>query len=380
MQTVGTDAIAGELSGYPEVWLRIGAVKDPGDNPWQLRVAEIVAGGQPPNWRGIQWLYPNARFEAVRVAGSTAAKAIVEGRFFVAGTECQVVALPELVQRDRRPSRAVYASSPALDWPSDEYRIPVTAQLNASTGELISDIAPPFTSFDLGLANLLGSGHQSSPPSREVVVRVLDTRGRIDRVYVDPAYAEVVVSGNALLTSSLSLAADTPGESRILSADTTPRTERFETPMGTPPGAWIALIRNGTLLDRRNVDLTRIRSPEPGVTYAAPAPVLDEDAPYSAEEQERLREVIGQIRLMLPAQFPDIPSEQLLAFDEALDEAAGTLPNLPRKLWNRLAFGTIGEAIGKDVITKLAGDAVVALLRFGVLRLPGIRELPLPFE
>jgi hypothetical protein len=384
MPTARIDQIAERLADYQEACIRVAAVHqaaaslEPGRSPWKLRCAEIVVGGCPPHWQEIEWLYPTARFLATTISGNSAAKALRSGKFYAVDAECEAVQLPTEVLQDRRQSWTEYGASEPLDWPWDEWRFSTGHHINSTAEPLISDTAPPFNTPDLALANLFGLTYHLnwSSPSQEIVVRELDRRGRIESVYVDPTYIEVTVTGSALLLSTVSLAADTPGQSRVISDNESPHVEHFETPDGTPPGAWIALVRQGQLIDRRTVDLSRLRAPEPGVRYAKPPPRFDPDTPYTAEEQAAILAAVERIKAVLPARFPELTLVQLAEFDDELAAAVEELPNLNRSAWDRLMLGTIARAVLKDVITREASDVVIGVLKVALRALPAIHGLP----
>ena len=379
------EQIAEHLAEYREACIRVAAIHQAGPlqqpvvSPWLLRCAEIVVGGRPPHWRELEWLYESARFQAAIISGKAAADALLSGVFFVADAECQPTQLPKETEGDRRPSWTEYGGSEPLDWPCDEYRLPIGGHVNHTGEALVSDTAPPFNTADLALANLLGLTSRTanwSPPTPEVVVRELDMRARIASVYVDPAFIEVTAEGSSLLLSRISLGADTPGEVRPIGDNESPHVERFETPDGTPPGAWIALVKNGQLIDRRTVDLTRLRAPEPGVRYAEPPPSFDPDTPYTKDEQEAILAAIERVRTVLPARFPQLTPAQLAEFEDELDAAAEELPKLKRRAWDRLLLGTIARAVVKEVITREVSDAVIAVLQVALRALPAIHGLP----
>jgi hypothetical protein len=372
------ETVAARLAAYTDAWIRAAAINSTAEGAWQLYTAEIVAGGAPPHWEPIEWVYPAARFEAARLTGRQAAQALFDGRFTVARATCEIVSFPESVEQERRESWAQYSASEPLDWPSNEWRIGVVgAQLNTPQAELVADGLAPFKSFDLPLANLFGLTYRPnwSPPRREAVVRELDRQGRIDTVFVDPAYVDASVSGEALAGSTLSLAADTPGQAQILDGSS-PQMVRFETPEGTPGGAWVALVRDGELLDRRYIDRSRLQATQPGVSYAEPPPEYDSGRPYSPEEQASIRQAIDRVKIILPARFPEFSGEQLVELEQSLDAAVAELPNLKRSLWDRLMLGTIAGAVGKEVITREAGTALIKLLEVALRSLPALHGLP----
>jgi hypothetical protein len=374
------DQVAERIAAYPEVCLRAAAMRaSESDGEWIVRCADVVLGGEPPQWEEIEWVYPTARFEASTQSGRSVAEMLRSRTFVVVDAECATAEFPDVVQGERRQSWTEYGSSEPLDWPWDEWRISLVGQQpSQGATALISDTAPPFGTSDLALANLFGLTYRPNwnSPTQELVVRELDRRGRIQSVYVDPAYVEVSVEGSGLLLSRVSLAADTPGEIRVIGDAENPHLERFDTPDGTPPGAWIALVRDDRLVDRRTVDRTRLRAPEPGVQYAEPPADFDSDAPYTEEEQAAIHAAFERVRTALPARFPELTPSQLAEFDEELAAAEDELPHLKRRAWDRLMLGTIARAVGKDLITREASDLIITILKVALRALPAMHGLP----
>lgn len=88
------------------------------------------------------------------------------------------------------------------------------------------------------------------------------------------------------------------------------------------------------------------------------------------------RSAVDRIRAILPARFPELTPDQLAEFEEDLDAATAELPKLKRRAWDRLMLGTIFRAVAQDVITREAGEAVIALLKIALRALPAVHGLP----
>ena len=155
-----------------------------------------------------------------------------------AGRRRTLMASPTLAHFERRQSRAtgVYET---LDWPVDEWRAPFTGQLNAFQSELISDRAPSFARFDLGVANLLGLNLRTgwSLPSPELVVRQQDMARRITAARASRRPRLKSHSTARIGGAILELAGDAPGQTHRIHKPEALRPSTFPTPSGLPFGA-----------------------------------------------------------------------------------------------------------------------------------------------
>jgi hypothetical protein len=343
--------------------------------PEELRVFEITLGGSPPCWRDLDWTYPGARLAAFVADGPTVATWLAEGEVNAFDFKVSLDGLGPNAITDRRQSRAETGGREPLDWPSDEWTVPLGG-VNVFAGELISTIdAPSFASFDRAVANLLGLTRTTphwSMPSPELVVRRQDTRARISRVFVGVDTLEVAVEGDDLAGSILELAGDPPGEARTLIASG-PATELFEVPAGLPLGAWLVLRRSGQWLDRRSLSHDGQLRPEAGVEYAAPADGSSDDEPFSAEEQLRIRQAVSNVKTALRGR-PELDARQLAELDSRLDRLADTSTKLTRREWKVMVYGTALTLIAEHIVTKEAAHIIFGLL---ARELPHLFVLPL---
>ena len=351
------------------VWLRAAAVRQ--NDVWLLRAVEIIVNWRPSQWAEVDWRYANARFLAAQLASWGVADSLESGNFVLREIECDGFSVPGEAQFDRRASFAGYGASEPFEWPSDEYRISISGTINSVPGEMVAAGMPVFESFDVAFANTFGLTRLVNwqTPAREVVVRDVDLRGRIVGAVVASRSVDATVDGDALEGMTLSLASNHPSDDRGLSG-VSPQSVHFGTPDGTPLNAWLALTAGDELVDRRMIDRNRIREPEPGVQYVSPPRTFDENEPYSADEQRQIIRAIEHVKRVLPARCPELTDEQLLAFEQELDDAVGQLPSLPRKLWDALFSGTVWRALLRGVITEAAALLVIHALGVETHALP----------
>jgi len=74
------------------VWVRLGAVLN--EDIWTALVYDLVAPVEPPRWRELAWLYPEAVFYAFTGSGPAVAKWLCAGRVPVAAGEVTLPGLP----------------------------------------------------------------------------------------------------------------------------------------------------------------------------------------------------------------------------------------------------------------------------------------------
>ncbi len=238
------------LEAQNRVWVRLAAVRLEAD--WQLSLFEVTVGEAPPSWRRQRWGYERAIFVASQPAGATVAKWLTRERISLPGLSIKVP-LDGSVDVERRDSnfQGIYER---LQWPSREWKV-YARDTSGQTlhDELFAAATPAFINFDQAAAAFFGipSKPNRNFSGRELVVRQQDCRARIDRVRVRPTELVVDVSGEKLRGMSLTLSG-ADGPSRQLWART--RQVRLSAPGGLGPGAWLALHREGELLDRRILD------------------------------------------------------------------------------------------------------------------------------
>ncbi len=238
------------LTGQPRVWLRVAANRLDGE--WQLSLLEVTAGEQPPGWRRTRWGYERAVFLAAAPAGRTVARWLERGRIALPGLSVKLQ-LDGSVDVERRDSRFQGLYQP-LPWPTREWTVHVADRSGQMLhGELVAAGAPAFLSFDQAAGAFFGVPPKPNRnfSGREIVVRQLDRRARIDNVLVRPTELAVEVSGEQLHGTTLTLSG-IDGATKLLSRRT--RTVRLPAPQGVGEGAWLALHRDRELLDRRILD------------------------------------------------------------------------------------------------------------------------------
>jgi hypothetical protein len=360
-------------------WVRAAAAR-PDSETWLLHCVEVTVGAPPPSWNEVDWQYPVARLNASQTSTRDVAEALRSGQFYVGDLRPQVASLSTTATIERRASREQYGAHESLEWPSDETRIGITGTWNAMSGDLIAEHMPPFATYDLALANLFGLTHHVNwnPPQREVVIRVMDTRARIRHVYVDTTYIEATVDGDALNGTALTLAADTPGEARALGSESQQKI-RFETPTGTPAGAWLPLTLGGELLDRRRLALDRLRVAEPGVEYAPPPFDPNDDSPFSPSEQAEIQRVISFVKMDLRLTHGAGDTEAVRRIEEKLDAAVAAAETVGRGSWRDQLRGALLGLVLDRVVPAGIVEYTFHALHSGIgLLLSAHTTMPLP--
>jgi hypothetical protein len=234
------------------VWVRLAASRPQDD--WQLSLLEVTVGEPPTGWQRKRWMYQRALFIASTPRGRTVARWFERRRITLKPVSLQIVP-QDLVQAERRPSR-FDGTLQALPWPSVDWTVHVRDQdPEMLHGQLVSSDAPAFLSFDLAGAAFFGvpqsPGRMRSFSGRECYVREQDLRARIDSVRVRPTEVVVSVSGERLTGAFLELGG-APGQRRRLRRGM--REVHFRLVDGIPTASWIALHRDGELVDHRGLD------------------------------------------------------------------------------------------------------------------------------
>jgi hypothetical protein len=238
------------LAAQPRVWVRAAANRLDGD--WQLSLLEVTVCEPPPGWRRQCWSYERAVFVASAPAGKTAARWLARQRITLRSLSIKLQ-LEGSVGVERRDSnfQGIYQQ---LSWPTREWNVHVRDSSGQMLhGELVAADSPAFISFDQAAAAFFGVPVKPNRnfSGREIIVRQQDRRARIDGVLVRPTELLARVSGEKLHAASLTLSGPA-GPTRLLSRRT--REVRLPLPEGLGPGAWLALHRDGELLDRRILD------------------------------------------------------------------------------------------------------------------------------
>lgn len=232
------------------VWARAAVVKQ--DDTWTLALLEITLGAPPPGWRRTQWRYPRAVFAASSPKGTTVARWLSDGRLILRPATVSF-SPDDGVSRDWRESAAatIYEQ---LDWPSLIWTIrPTGVSTIGFHEELVAREAPAFLSFDEAARALfcvprLPNRHFNGV---EIVVREQLVAARMTSVTLRPSEIVVDVVGDGLRGTQLTLGGAT-GASKRLTSTTTKVRLPVTAPLGT--GAWVALHRDGVLIDRRVLD------------------------------------------------------------------------------------------------------------------------------
>ena len=252
MPNVTLDSLVARVADEPRVWVRV-ATSRPVDE-WQLALLEVTLGEPPPRWRRCRWEYGRAVFAASAPNGKTVA-GWLKCRRIPRIPLSLPLNLSTLVQVERRHSGFVGTLEP-LPWPSDVWTVNVTPHAPGMLqGELVADNAPAFLSFDHAALSVFACSSSSSNRSfsgSELVVRDQDRRGRIDAVRVRPTEVVVDVTGQALGGTTLALGGFEAEKRRLRGSGS--RQLRLPLRAALPAGAWIALHKDGALLDRRVLD------------------------------------------------------------------------------------------------------------------------------
>jgi hypothetical protein len=253
MQTANrpvSDLVA-RLNEEPRVWVRLAANR-PQEN-WQLSLLEVTLGEAPPGWNRRRWEYERATFVAATPAGATVGRWLERGRISMKSVSLSIVP-QDRVQVERRQSRFAGLFE-ALPWPSIVWTVNVRDETTQMLhDELVADDAPAFLTFDMAATAFFGlptSSPNRSFSGREFVVREQDLRARIESVRVRPTEVMVVVVGEQLGATALTLGGPA-GQRKQLRRST--REVRFPLPGGIAPGSWMALHKDQELLDRRGLD------------------------------------------------------------------------------------------------------------------------------
>jgi hypothetical protein len=222
------------------------------DDGWQLALLEIVTGEPPPGWRAHAWRYDTAAFITARPTGRTVARWLTAKKIRIASL-ATTLDLDASANLDRRDSNS-QSTFQTLAWPTRNWSLHLLDKpTQGSQDELVAAEMPAFINFDQAAA-----AHFELPrrvnrnfSGREVIVRHQDERARFERMLIRPTELVATVSGNRLNGATVTLGGY-DGPQRILTART--RRVRLPLPGGVLPGAWVALHRDGELIDRRILD------------------------------------------------------------------------------------------------------------------------------
>jgi hypothetical protein len=321
----------------------------------------------------LNWEYPTAHLVASVREATTVARWLRERRVTVrtaarsATAHCKDLAGNAMTER--RQSGAKRVDHEPLAWPSDEWRVPLTDQVNAFPGELIpsSSGGQSFFSFDMAAANLLGLAHQPgwNVSTRELVVRRQDTSARISRVLVDTDKdrIDVTVEGDRLAGVVLELAGDLPGQTRDLDAEEQ-QTITFPVSGGPPPGAWLLLRRDGAWLDRRTFPRDSRLPQEPGVEYVVPPLDVFDNSPFSATEQAEIRDAVAALKLIVRTQMPELNAAELKALNSRLDDIGNAVASLGRRQWRDHVYAALlGLSLDRLVPSDVLNQVLQLLAR-----------------
>lgn len=360
--------LTAKLSGERQVWVRY--VIDPGH---EVRALEVSVHYEPPSWETRQWRYAQASFGAQTAPGPEVASWIAGKGETTSFPEARFDGLAWPANHERRPS-GFPGQNEILEWPVDEWRASFTTQLNTIAGELIPGTGPVFRSFDLAVANLLGLTQRPgwTPPSPQLVIRRQDRSARIASVFVGQAGLDVTVEGDGLEGATLEVAGEVPGPTHSLGPEASQQ-HRFDTRL--PDLAWLALHREGVLLDTRH----RLERPprgaeaEMGVTWE-PEPDPADNSPFTLEEQEEIRRVITAVKFQLHLELGN--HEDAARLGQILDRADESAKSGTGRIeWRERLYGALFDAALRDLITWPHFKLAFGLLRVGVRALTGF-EIP----
>jgi hypothetical protein len=252
IESAGLDEVIEHLKTQCRVWLRVAAHR--AEDDWQLSLLEVTLGAIPPGWGRTRWLYTRAVFLASAPAGRTVAGWLERGRMLLPPLSVPLD-LPDGVHVERRPSQ-FNGIFQRLPWPTIEWNARPTGQpRQIPFEELVAADAPAFLSFEQAATTFFAvpTTPARNFSGREIVVREQDRQARIRTVRLRPTEVVARVDGKALNGTRLTLGGD-QAPSRRLSSRT--REIRLPVASGLAPGAWLALHRGQTLLDRRILDPT----------------------------------------------------------------------------------------------------------------------------
>lgn len=354
----------------PRIWVRLGAVLREG--VWTARAFDAVAPIAPPHWEERTWMYPEARFHAFVEDGQKVAEWLRTGRVDLVNDEVVLPGLPPeapntFVSVQRLVSRQVWGSYEPLIWPAALYELAQSGWEAQDPQEmLIADDAPSYYRFlDAATAffeltpGMTGSALQIPRPA----IRIQKPDGRIDRVSIYPATAEVHLEGEALEGLTVELAGRIPGSQVRLDDKNSPQRIDFAIPDGLPEQAWIVLKRGSICLDTKFIN-----------------------RPFSARDAgvEVVLEASTEIEALVAAgegpivEFKErIPEEK-----DARRKVCRTLAAFANEGGGHLLFGVNddGQVVGigtsevdqdtKDSVTRWITDIIAPHLKFGVEIVP----------
>jgi hypothetical protein len=347
--------VAALLESADTAWVRLAATN--GTSGWDLRTFEVTLGEPPPRWEQLNWRYPDVRLVASAEPGATVGRWIREREITAYDFSARLVDLAPNAITERRQSGGTPNGHEPLEWPADEWRIPINLP-NSFPGELISEgAAPSFVSFDVANANLLGltSEPNWNPPSPELVMREQDNAARLSHVFVDFSEVVVKVEGYALGPhTTVELAGQSPGNAQPLATNRVRRdaqTVRFLTPMGLPSGAWLLLRRDGRWIDRRALWNERALKQEAGVEFAAEATESKVNSYFSEREQAQVREAIATAKaFVLVEMTEELNDGQLRALQDSLDSLSESVSSLRRHQWIDQARGVVVTLVLEQLV------------------------------
>jgi len=252
------------------VWVRLGAVLK--EDIWTALVYDLVAPVEPPGWRELAWLYPEAVFYAFTGSGPAVAKWLCAGRVPVAAGEVTLPGLPrksanQQVTVHRLGSKEQYGGYEPLPLPATFYEV-FSEHVQPPQNMLISADSPSFLRFLDAAVSFFGVSWNQLAPVPQLPtpsVRIQDLSGRISKVTVHPFNVDVLLEGRGLNGLTVELAGRVPGPQEQLSGTNGAQEVSFPTPDGLPDEAWIVLKRETTCVDCKFVNWRYSKSRDPDV-------------------------------------------------------------------------------------------------------------------
>lgn len=276
MTSASPQELADRLSHEHALWVRMALCRQQHSDPFQLRLLEITAGKQPPQWAPQRWAYPDVIFTAKVVPGEVAAGWLRSNQISIDDDSAMHDEFPARLNWERRDSWAD-GQYETLVWPCWEVSL-----LNLTNAEpsrpLVSDDddTPSFATFLNAAAAFfqLGSRPTGGSAPTSAVLRWQDSAVRIRRVHIAPDEITVDVEGDHLDDLTVELAGDDPGQrQRTWTRSGSPSTDSLTFPLtdGVPAGAWVIARRGSEWLDRRFLTWPWARAQQQGVEVEVPA-------------------------------------------------------------------------------------------------------------
>jgi len=226
---------------------------------WTLRHLKAVVGVEPPAWPGQDWIYDDIALVRGMLPLDRLKEALLSGherKLSISGLEVALPPVSPQVQWRHRPSYEQHDrdqfGQPSLDLSfsvgqQNPYQISSNGYM-VGRGDCPSfpDVQYAFRAFFDGDYQLNGG---MSLPSELMVVRIVDTRGRIGPIHVTATHMEVQVDGAALGGTSLEYYSPQMREARTVKE---PGRVTFHLPDGLPDSSvWVWLKQDGRWLDHR---------------------------------------------------------------------------------------------------------------------------------